>query len=434
MNAEVRPIRTAAETALAEAFAVADAILPEAEATRTARRRAFDVLAVHGLPHRRVEAWKYTDLRANLRHLAPAAEVPDRETIEAARALLPFAELDADRIVLVNGFVSAELSSVDFDSAVTVTGLAEALQGGKLALADFKDGDFIRAFNTAFVSDGVLIQIAPGAMLARPIHVASLHVGPAAFSHTRILVSVAADAEVTLIETQSGDASAHQTTAVVELDIGARAKLAHVRLQDLSRDAISLSLVEATLREACRFDPISLAIGSALARQEINLSFVGARSKLDMRSIALAGGRRHLDTTLVAEHLAHGCESRELFKAVLDGEARAVFQGKVVVHPTAQKTDGKMMAKCLMLSEGPEADMKPELEIYADDVVCGHGATAGAIDDDLLFYLRSRGIDEPTAQALMVQAFLGEVLEGIENEAVRDNLTDRAFAWLEHRS
>lgn len=433
MNAEIRPIRTAAETALAEAFAVADAILPGSESIRRARQHAFDVVLSHGLPHRRIEAWKYTDLRANLRNLAPAALRPDAEAVEAARALLPFADLDADRIVLVNGYVVPELSSPRLGADIVATRLADAVGEDALALPQFRDSDFIRACNTAFAADGIAIRVAAGARPARPIHIASLHVGAPAMAHVRIELSVGADADITVFETQSGDAAAHQATTVVELDIGARAKVTHIRLQDLGLSAISLSAVDARLGAGCVFDPISIAVGCALARQEIGIDFAEPKSILGMRSIALAGGRRHLDTTLVAEHSAFGCVSRELFKTVLDGEAHAIFQGKIVVHPLAQKTDGKMMARALMLAEGPEADMKPELEIYADDVVCGHGATAGQIDEELLFYLRSRGIDPATAQALMVQAFLGEVLEGIAHEGLRERLTERTAAWLADR-
>jgi Fe-S cluster assembly protein SufD len=433
MNAEIKPIRTAAETALAEAFAVADAVLPDADTTRQARRHAFEAIARDGFPHRRVEAWKYTDLRANLRFIAPAATAPDAETIAAAGDLIPFADLDADRVVLVNGYVVPALSILTEGQGVTITRLAEALHDGHLKLGGFEEGDFIQALNTAFVTDGVMVRIEPGAILTRPLHIASVHVGPGALSHVRVLVSAGEDSEATIVETHSSDNSAHQTTAVVEVDVRARAKLQHVRVQDLSLESVSLASVEAMLGEACQYDPLSVQVGSVLSRQEFAISFLGQKSTLGMRGISLAGGRRHLDTTLVAEHEAYGCESRELFKTVLDGEARAVFQGKIIVQPEAQKTDGKMMAQALMLAEGPEADMKPELEIYADDVVCGHGATAGQIDEDLLFYLRSRGIDAATAEALMVQAFLGEVIEAVENETLREKLTERALTWMQDR-
>jgi Fe-S cluster assembly protein SufD len=316
---------------------------------------------------------------------------------------------------------------------VSAVYLGEALKDKKHAIADGVEGDFIRALNTAFVTDGVVLRVAAGVKLERPLHVASVQVGEAAFAHTRVSLSLGEGAEAMLIETQSGDAAAHQATSVVDLDVGAGASLAHVKVQDLGRESVALGVLQVRLGEKARFDTVGFSIGAAVGRQDVRLTFAGPHASARVNAIALAGARRHLDTTLVVDHLAPGCESRELLKTVLAGEARAVYQGKIVVEPQAQKTDGKMMMRAMMLSEGPEADMKPELEIFADDVVCGHGATAGAIDEELLFYLRSRGIPEEEAQTLMVHAFLGEVLEAIPNEELREALSDRATVWLRER-
>jgi Fe-S cluster assembly protein SufD len=147
----------------------------------------------------------------------------------------------------------------------------------------------------------------------------------------------------------------------------------------------------------------------------------------------LLNGRQHVDSTLVIDHAARGCESREVFKSVLDGESRGVFQGKIVVRPDAQKTDGRMMTQALLLSDNAEADNKPELEIFADDVQCGHGATAGRLDEDLLFYLMARGIPAKEAEALLIQAFVGEAVDGVEHEGLREVLTGRVEAWLKGR-
>ncbi|MEX2036330.1 MAG: SufD family Fe-S cluster assembly protein, partial [Xanthobacteraceae bacterium] len=148
---------------------------------------------------------------------------------------------------------------------------------------------------------------------------------------------------------------------------------------------------------------------------------------------SLLRGKQHVDTTVVADHKAGGCQSREMFAAVLDGESRGVFQGKIIVQPHAQQTDAKMMTRALLLSEEAEADNKPELEIFADDVQCGHGASTGALDQDLKFYLMARGIPEPEAEALLVQAFVGEAIEGIEHAGLRDALMEQVVAWLKAR-
>jgi len=160
----------------------------------------------------------------------------------------------------------------------------------------------------------------------------------------------------------------------------------------------------------------------------------GAQTHVGIRGATLLKGRQHADNTLVVDHAVGHCESRELFKSVLDGESRSVFQGKIIVEPHAQKTDAKMATHALLLSEDAEADAKPELEIFADDVVCGHGATAGALDDDLLFYLRARGIPLKEAEALMVEAFVGEAVEAVENESVREALMELARRWLKARA
>jgi Fe-S cluster assembly protein SufD len=174
--------------------------------------------------------------------------------------------------------------------------------------------------------------------------------------------------------------------------------------------------------------------GGAITRNQIALRLNGSETHAAVRGASLLKDRQHADNTLVADHAVGHCESRELFKAVLDGESRSVFQGKIIVQPHAQKTDAKMATHALLLSDDAEADAKPELEIFADDVVCGHGATAGALDDDLLFYLKARGIPQKEAEALMVEAFIGEAVEAIDNEAIREALMELARAWLKARA
>jgi len=171
-----------------------------------------------------------------------------------------------------------------------------------------------------------------------------------------------------------------------------------------------------------------------VVRNQLFLNFDGEHTVAGIRGATLINGHQHADTTLVANHIARNCQSREVFKSVLDGEAHGVFQGRVIVKPGAQQTDAKMMTRALLLSERAEADNKPELEIFADDVQCGHGATVGALDQELKFYLMARGIPAAEAEALLIQAFLGEAVEGIEHAGVREALMETIAVWLKARS
>ncbi len=173
-----------------------------------------------------------------------------------------------------------------------------------------------------------------------------------------------------------------------------------------------------------------MAVDVALLRAEASIRFEGPNARCHYAGAMLQRVHSHADFTLVVDHAAPGCESRELVKAVLDGRSRGIFQGKVIVQRGAQKTDGKQMANALLLSDDAEFDSKPELEIFADDVVCGHGSTAGQLDDDMLFYLRARGIPEPEARSLLIAAFVGEALDKIDNEALRAALDEKIAAWL----
>jgi Fe-S cluster assembly protein SufD len=177
-----------------------------------------------------------------------------------------------------------------------------------------------------------------------------------------------------------------------------------------------------------------MTLAGALLRNELAIVFKGKRAKLDVSGAMLGAGSQHLDTTLFVDHEAPGGVSRELFKSVLDGRARAVFQGKIIVRPNAQKTDGKQMAQALMLSPEAEFDSKPELEIYADDVACGHGSTCAEIDPDLIFYCRTRGIPEKEARALLVRSFIAEAVDKVEDEGVREALMAMADGWLQQRT
>lgn len=434
MNADIRPIRTAAETALGDLFASVRDALPGGRAVSAAREQGFAPIAARGLPSRRVEEWKYTDLRALMRVAQPLSGPPSAADIAAARALLPFAEVEAARAVFVNGAYVAELSDpLDGLEGVSVRRLPDALEaGGGAVLAPFglPEGEPAAGLNAAFVGDGLVIEVAAGARPDKALHVANVQVGVGHAAYGRVAATLGAGAAFTLIESHVGDAGAHQTNGLVSLDLADAAELTLVKLQDEGLATLHLATLTARLGARTKLSSLALSAGSAAARQQLFVSFEGDHASAELTGAGFAGAKRHLDTTLVVTHDALHCASREHFKTALDGQARSVFQGKIVVKPGAQKTDGKMMAQALLLSEDAEADAKPELEIFADDVVCGHGATVGALDDELLFYLKARGIPQGEAEALLVRAFVGEVLEGVEDEPLRDALLDRAARWL----
>jgi Fe-S cluster assembly protein SufD len=196
---------------------------------------------------------------------------------------------------------------------------------------------------------------------------------------------------------------------------------------------VHVSSLMAALGKGTRFNGFAFNLGGGVVRNQAFVRFDGEGTLAGLCGATLLKRKQHVDTTLVVDHKVGGCQSREVFKSVLDGESRNVFQGKIIVRPKAQKTDARMLSNALLLSDEAEADNKPELEIFADDVQCGHGATSGALDDELKFYLMARGIPEVEAEALLVQAFVGEAIEGIEHAGLRDALMEQVVAWLKAR-
>jgi Fe-S cluster assembly protein SufD len=285
------------------------------------------------------------------------------------------------------------------------------------------------AWNTAFKSGGVAFGVRAGRQIALPLHLDLRLVGEAAMATPRHLVYVGAGASLTLIETVCGTGGHHLNSACeIVLEDGAR--LTHLVINIAGRAALHVATRGVTLGAGAHYASFTLDEAIDFAREQSFVRFAGAGATLSLSGATLATARQHSDTTLVVSHDVPRCTSREMFRYALDGEARGVFQGKIVVKPHAQKTDGQMKADALMLCEGPEFDAKPELEIFADDVVCAHGATAGEIDEDLLFYLKARGLPEPQARALMVQAFIGQAVETIEDEVLRSIIEERVSHWL----
>lgn len=442
MNADVTPIRTAAETALAQVFSRARDRLPGDDVIAAQREAAFGVFAKEGLPHRRVEEWKYTDLRMLMREAKPLASPPDaaaKARAKEAGALL--GDVETRRLVFVDGAFVPELSdTAAMEHGLAIASLADALGQGDAALTAHlgklaPSSDVAVALNTALMGDGAVIRIAADATIERPLHLLFVASAKPAASFVRSLVVVEHGARVMLIESHEGPSgSDYQVNAAVEMFVGDQAHVDHVKIIDEGADALHVSTLAAAIGAHARFNSFTFTAGGAVVRNQLFLKFDGEGTLAAIRGASLLKGRQHADTTLVANHIARDCQSREMFKTVLDGEAHGVFQGRIIVRPHAQKTDAKMMTQALLLSERAEADNKPELEIFADDVQCGHGATAGALDDELKFYLMARGIPGAEAEALLIQAFLGEAIEGIEHAGLREALMESVATWLKARA
>lgn len=430
MTAPVRPVKTAAETALVEQFTSIKAKLP---GDKVARETAFGAV-VEGLPHRRVEEWKYTDLRALMKDAKPLAEAPGKAEIEAAKKVVPLSKVKAATILFVNGAL-AELGALP--AGVEAKPLAKAYADNDPLLARFGESgvradNAAVALNTAFVSDGVLLTVKKDTKVELPLHLAFIQQGTGHASYARVLVVVEEGASLTLVESHTG-AGAHQTNSYVEVLAADNTDVTAVKLQNEDFATQHLATLAVKLGAEAKLKTVNVSRGAAVARQQLHILFQGDNTNAALHGISLSGGRRHLDTTLYVDHASYGCESREQFKQVLDGESRSVFQGKILVRQNAQKTDGRMMMRALMLSEGSEADLKPELEIYADDVQCAHGATCATIEEEHLFYLMARGIPRAKAESMLVEAFVDDVLEAVEDDALRSGLTAVAHHWLEHR-
>ena len=436
--------KTDAEEQLARQFAAVASDLPGGGWMPGVRTEAMRAFAKSGLPHRRLEDWKYSDLRAKLTGVFPPAGCSLLKVDEAllARALgQELATLPALRVVLINGRYLARLmprnavvgADVRIDPLSAVLGLPD-YDWMKPCFVPGHSGstDVVLSLNSAFASDGVVLRVSKDFPSTFPIHIVSIIDGSAPQAvATRCLVKVDEGGSVTIIEShvELGQ-SPSQATAVTQISVMAGATAHHIKHVAVAPGSVHLGRVDIELSEAATYRGFQLTAGAGFLRNESHVRFTGPNAKLDLSGLMLGRGKDHIDTTLIVDHTTTGCESRELFKAVLDDRARGVFQGKVVVAAEAQKTDGKQMAQALMLSEDAEFDSKPELEIYADDVVCGHGATATELDADMLFYLRSRGIPQPGARALLVESFAAGALDKIEDEGIRAALRTVAVDWL----
>lgn len=371
------------------------------------------------LPHRKMEDWRWTDLRQLV-----DKPYPPRQTVAAApkdvERLLkssPLAKVAGARIVFINGHYSAELSQLKNDNVSSVVNLDEP----------------VITMNAAFATDGARLKISGTANTPIELLFIATNADTRTIA-TRNVIEIENGAAATLIETHLGEGS-YLSNSVTEIRVGEGARLDRIKVELEAADAIHLSHVHTTLGKNAVYNDFTLTSGAKTNRQNGTVEFKGQGTEAKVSGAFMLGGKQHADTRLVIDHQVSHCTSRELFKCVMDDNARGIFQGKVIVQRNAQKTDGKQSSHALLLSETAEFDAKPELEIFADDVVCGHGATSGDLNHDHLFYLMSRGIPPAEAKSLLIAAFVGEAFDLIAHEGIKEALVKFSNKWLsQHRS
>lgn len=392
-----------------------------------------------GLPGRMLEEFKYTDLRSQIHEFPPLAREPSLKEAQAVAALGgAFSSCEVCTITFVNGWYVHELSDLKhLSEGVTIQAWnddVKCCQEKQNFNISGTDEDVLWKLNRDIAQAGVHVRIPAGVHVARPLLVRYLSGQADCSCAHRCLVDVEEGASLTLLESiETQGNGVHFLNDVLEVRVGKGAQVTHVRWNDQNETSVVLSTFGCCLEEKAELKTWHVAKGGKISRHQIFCEYRGENAVAQVRGAQMLRGNQLIDTTLQMDHSKPGGVSRELFKTVVDEQAVGVFQGKIIVKPHAQKTDGQMMSAALLLSEKAAMNNKPELEIYADDVVCAHGATCGQLDAELLFYLMARGIPRKEAEALVLQAFLNESLEGIDSDCVVDELRAYIEQWLGER-
>lgn len=419
MNA---PAATGAPAFLAR-FEGLRARLPGDPAPRLA---AAEALRRTGLPTRRNEAWHYTSLRP----IEEAAFSEPLTPLIDAGALLARVPLLGARLVFIDGRFRADLSDTP-----TAGRFEPFAQHGAFGLLAQQAREPLAALNTMLAEDGAVLEVPDetdgGTIML--VSLASGTPGRATAFHPRHIIRLGRQARLNLVEFALGTGT-YLHNPVSEITLADGAVLSHVRLQDEAATAYHLATLYAALAAGATYDSFTLTLGARLARTELHVTLEGADAIAHLNAAQLLGGVQHADVTSVVRHVAPHGTSRQTVKNVLTGRSRGVFQGRIEVARAAQKTDGYQMNQALLLSPDAEMDSKPELEIFADDVKCSHGATVGELDAEQLFYLRSRGIPAADARAILVRAFLAEAIEAVAHEGARGALERAVQGWWERQA
>ncbi|MEO0973270.1 MAG: Fe-S cluster assembly protein SufD [Pseudomonadota bacterium] len=416
-------------------------VLAGTDRIKSLRARALEAFRRQGFPTPRHEDWKYTNLAAVERGaFQPAAAVPN--VVADELPLLPFATGEAIRLVFVNGRFAPYLSDLPEDErshpGVTVASMAYAVDQHEDTLqylgtiADIETSG-LTALNSAFLKDGAVVTLEADAVLDRPLYLVFLTVAqPAAvLVQPRIFVAAGRHSRLQLVEHHvSLGEPTNFTNSVSEFLVGEGAQVTHTIRQASATTSSLVQSVNVRLDRDARFVSHNVQTGASLARTDINVKLAAPGASTSMQGVFFPSGTQHLDTHTRADHLAPNTHSDEDYRGILDGAGRGVFNGKVVVHQDAQGIEAHQSSRNLLLSDQAEIDTKPELEIYADDVVCSHGATVGQLDEQALFYLRSRGLDAAHARQVLTYAFARDLLEKIDLAPVREDAATTVLGRL----
>jgi Fe-S cluster assembly protein SufD len=406
------------------------------------RRAGIARFSEVGFPTLKDEDWRFTNVGAITRlPFKPVLQFARPALTPQAVAGLTFGRLAASRLVFINGHYAADLSSLEpRPSGVIISSLAAALANDSGAVekhlarrAPGQDNAFA-ALNTAFFQDGAFIQVPDGQTVAAPIHLLFIATAEEAGAtwHPRNLIAVGKDSRVTILESYVSTVDApYFTNAVTDLILGEGAVVEHCKFQDESPAAFHIAGVQAQLGRGCNFISHSIATGARLSRNNIRMHLGGERIECILNGLYITHGDQLADHHMVVEHAQPHCASHEYYNGILAGRSKGVFHGRILVRRAAQKTDAKQTNKNLLLSDDATVDTKPQLEIYADDVKCTHGATIGQLNEESIFYLRARGLGAETARRMLIHAFAGEIIERVRHAPAREELDKLVWERLE---
>jgi Fe-S cluster assembly protein SufD len=410
------------------------------------RHDGLEALGTMGLPGPSHEEWRYTSVATIARRLPVASlaeRAPGARDLAARSALAALGPLGVSgrkhhQLVFVNGRLDAELSRFDgLPAGVSFEALSrlfvaphELLEKRLGLLHGHRSHPFV-AMNAAFLGDGAFVHVPDGAVLAEPllvVHVADGSAGPAA-AHPRIVISLGENARATVVEAYCGTGEAFVNT-VTEIVLGPHAHLDHARLQEESPETHHVGTAEAHLGPGAQLFGHLLSVGGKVVRNELTVRLHGDGAGATLDGLFLARGTQQVDNHTLVEHARPHCGSQQYYKGILDGQARGAFDGKVVVRPAGAFTDAHQKNRNLLLSDTARVDAKPQLEIYNNDVKCTHGSATGRLDDDALFYLRSRGFSPGEAQSVLTLAFASEIVDRVPLEPLKAHLSARVLGWL----
>jgi Fe-S cluster assembly protein SufD len=406
------------------------------------RERGATHFSALGFPTVRDEEWRFTNVApvatGEFRLADGLASVSERELESLIYGDAPY------RLVIVNGRYRPELSRVEGLIGVHVGSLSAAFDG-----APHGDGDVVQrhlgqladirlrafdALNTARIEDGAFINVAEGTILDRPLQVMFISTGgagrEASISHPRLLIVTGSNAQVRIVETYAATGGRYFANAVTEVFVAENSVLDHYKVQEDSTDAFHIGSMYVRAARSATFSSHSFALGGRLVRNDVVAVLDGEGAECTLNGLYLADGDRLVDNHTTIDHAKAHCPSHEIYKGILGGRARAVFNGKIIVRPDAQKTDAKQTNRALLLSDSASINTKPQLEIFADDVRCTHGAAIGQLDEDALFYLRARGLTFAEARDLLIHAFAGEILDRVRIDALKRALETELYSQL----